>query len=377
MSGHDHRNLPVVHVLLISILCLFTSPVISPDYRLIADEGEEEEKEAVVSICIEDISRDGNTNIVDVIALLLLAREDPDNPEVDYDGNGSYSVADAISLLLNIRDGNLTLRELFSIIGRIVENGRGLGGIELSIDNPDEQEFIGYATTDSAGMFRFDYLSNGTYGLRPLIRTYYYTFEPKELEVTISGDSVILPDIQAFYASYTLSGRIVEDSVGLAEVTVSVKGVGVDTAVVTDSDGMYSVESLFNAPYTVVPTKDNYTFDPYSLAITMLGDSTIQDINATPAGPSPFVLHTIGGRIFCAVAPLSSVMVLLMGDMEASTVTDASGSYTFIVPDGRYTIVGVPIPDLQVFNPPSIDVTVAGQDIFDMDFVAWGAGGTD
>lgn len=60
---------------------------------------------------IEDINRDGKVGITDVIALLLLAREDPADPEVDYNGNGTWSVADAIALLLNIRDGNLTPRQ--------------------------------------------------------------------------------------------------------------------------------------------------------------------------------------------------------------------------------------------------------------------------
>ena len=56
----------------------------------------------------EDINGDGKQNITDVIALLLLGRDNPSDLRADYDGNGSYAVNDAIALLLNIMSGNLT-----------------------------------------------------------------------------------------------------------------------------------------------------------------------------------------------------------------------------------------------------------------------------
>lgn len=55
----------------------------------------------------EDINGDGQVAINDVIALLLMARENPEDPQVDYNGDGKYSMADAIALLINIRSGNL------------------------------------------------------------------------------------------------------------------------------------------------------------------------------------------------------------------------------------------------------------------------------
>ena len=65
----------------------------------------------------EDINQDGNVNIVDVIALLLMARENPNDPQVDYNGDGSWSIADAIAMLLNIRYGTLTQFELEDLSG--------------------------------------------------------------------------------------------------------------------------------------------------------------------------------------------------------------------------------------------------------------------
>ncbi|MBN2289399.1 MAG: hypothetical protein JXQ83_08715, partial [Candidatus Glassbacteria bacterium] len=56
----------------------------------------------------EDINGDGRVAITDVIALLLLARENPDDPLVDYNGDGAWSITDAVAMLLNIRDNKLT-----------------------------------------------------------------------------------------------------------------------------------------------------------------------------------------------------------------------------------------------------------------------------
>jgi len=360
MSYHSLKNLPVVYVLLIAILCLFASPDICTDNLSRAAINPAE------AVYKEDYNGDGSLNVADAIALLILGRDDPTSPVADYDGDGTYDITDVISLLLNIRDG-----KIYSIMGKILEDSQGVQGVEVVIMGGDVYLKV---STDSNGSFRIDNIPNGTYEMKPIIRTYYYTFDPDELEVTINGESVTVPDIEATTADFTLSGKVLEDNLGLADVTVSVKGVGVDTTVVTDSDGAYSVEGLFNAPYAVVPSKENYTFDPYSLAITLYGDSIIQDIEASPAGPSPSLLYTVGGRVFCSVQPLSNVTVLLMGDMEASTITDVSGSYTFIVPDGEYTVVGLPIPLFQMFNPTSYNVTVNGADVIDLDFFGFGAG---
>jgi len=51
-----------------------------------------------------DFNEDGRKNITDVIALLLAARDNPDDPRVDINEDGAWSVADAIALLLHIRD---------------------------------------------------------------------------------------------------------------------------------------------------------------------------------------------------------------------------------------------------------------------------------
>ncbi|HUU28327.1 MAG TPA: choice-of-anchor D domain-containing protein [archaeon] len=53
-----------------------------------------------------DFNADSRVNIVDIVAFLLGARDNPGDPRYDWNGDGGYSIADAIALILDIRDGN-------------------------------------------------------------------------------------------------------------------------------------------------------------------------------------------------------------------------------------------------------------------------------
>jgi len=56
----------------------------------------------------EDLNRDGEANLGDLIHLLKLASESPGDPRVDFNLDGRYSITDALSLLLRVRSGKLT-----------------------------------------------------------------------------------------------------------------------------------------------------------------------------------------------------------------------------------------------------------------------------
>ncbi|MEA2062177.1 MAG: PQQ-binding-like beta-propeller repeat protein [Gemmatimonadota bacterium] len=53
-----------------------------------------------------DFSGDKQINIADVIYFLLLARDDPGNPRLDWNGDGAYVINDAIALMKDINSGN-------------------------------------------------------------------------------------------------------------------------------------------------------------------------------------------------------------------------------------------------------------------------------
>ena len=53
-----------------------------------------------------DANNDGKVNILDVLSLLLMARKNPNDPKLDWDGDGQFTLADAVMMLddiMNIR----------------------------------------------------------------------------------------------------------------------------------------------------------------------------------------------------------------------------------------------------------------------------------
>ncbi|HUU26724.1 MAG TPA: DUF4832 domain-containing protein [archaeon] len=56
----------------------------------------------------EDFNADGKVAVTDVIALILFARDNPDDPRCDLNGDGVYSISDALELLLKLVRDDLT-----------------------------------------------------------------------------------------------------------------------------------------------------------------------------------------------------------------------------------------------------------------------------
>ncbi|HUU26294.1 MAG TPA: FlgD immunoglobulin-like domain containing protein, partial [archaeon] len=65
-----------------------------------------------------DLNGDGVANIRDVIAFLLLGRDYPADLRLDWNGDGRYSIADAVQLLLDISHGNCPDSPALSAAGK-------------------------------------------------------------------------------------------------------------------------------------------------------------------------------------------------------------------------------------------------------------------
>jgi hypothetical protein len=52
-----------------------------------------------------DMTGDGAADIVDLLYFLLLSRRSPDDPRLDWDGSGGFSMTDVLALLMDIRGG--------------------------------------------------------------------------------------------------------------------------------------------------------------------------------------------------------------------------------------------------------------------------------
>ena len=82
-----------------------------------------------------DYNRNGRAEIGDVIALILAARDNPEDPVLDWDGSGGYSLNDAVSLAIDVMYGHCAqIGYPKASLSSLVEHARAL--------TPDEIEHL-------------------------------------------------------------------------------------------------------------------------------------------------------------------------------------------------------------------------------------------
>ena len=56
----------------------------------------------------EDLNKDGQADVSDVVSLIALGLKIPESPLADYNGDSVFKVVDVLNLLLNVKNGKLT-----------------------------------------------------------------------------------------------------------------------------------------------------------------------------------------------------------------------------------------------------------------------------
>jgi len=81
-----------------------------------------------------DANNDGKLNIMDVISLLLMARNNPGDPRLDWNGDGKFTVADAVMML-----DEILLKNRLSGIMMLASAGesKNIPALEISADESD------------------------------------------------------------------------------------------------------------------------------------------------------------------------------------------------------------------------------------------------
>jgi plastocyanin len=165
-------------------------------------------------------------------------------------------------------------------------------------------------------------------------------------------------------ATYTVSGVI---SPPLANVTVQLmKGASIVRKVTANAiDGSYSISGVDNGTYTVKPILAAYSFAPVDRTLTI--NRNLQGVNFTATViPSGF---SISGRITQNLTALPGITMTLTGNASASTVTDASGKYSFTgLATGSYTLT--PPTTGPTFTPGSLTLPNINANISNQDFTA-------
>jgi len=211
--------------------------------------------------------------------------------------------------------------------------------------------------TDSLGNYSFTGLSNATYTVTPSKSE--YTFTPANQEVTVSEADVSGVNFVATAVTYSISGTI--NSAVQEGFTMTLSGTASATTI-TDSSGSYTFTGLRSGTYTVTPSKSEYTFTPTSQQVPVSG-ANVTGVNFVATA----ITYSISGKVTGVIQ--AGVTMTLSGTVSASTTTDSLGSYTFTgLRSGTYTVT--PSKSEYKFTPASQQVTVSGENVSGVDFMA-------
>lgn len=238
---------------------------------------------------------------------------------------------------------NFAAAHAYKLRGTVRENGVGLAGVTVSTDGAS-------AVTGADGTYELTGVSAGGHTLTATRAA--YRFQPATLAVNANADLTGL-DFAATHL-FSINGRITNGASGLAGVVVTA---GAATAT-TAADGTYTISGLAAGPYTVIPAKDRYAFDPTSRAVMVGPDQTGVDFSATP-------LFSIQGRVNLGAAGVVGVTITA-GARTATTGSDGSYALSGLAP-GQYEVT--PQKADYMFSPATSTITV-GPDAFSVNFQA-------
>src|SRR3990172_3692240 len=165
--------------------------------------------------------------------------------------------------------------------------------------------------------------------------------------------------------TYSISGQVTLTGSGSSGVTMALSGASSATTI-TDASGNYTFTGLDNGSYTITPSRAGFTFSPTSSPRTVSG-ANITAVNFTATVQA--VTYSISGQVTLTGSGSSGVSMALSGASSATTITDASGNYTFTgLDNGSYTIT--PSRAGFTFSPTSSPRTVSGANITRVNFTA-------
>lgn len=235
----------------------------------------------------------------------------------------------------------------FSLSGTV--SGLGGAGSIVSVNGPGGTRT---AVADSTGNYRFDGLASGTYTITPVVSGN-VTFSPASQNLTIATSHIFGVNFTATQPTYSISGTIA----GAPGDTVSLSG-PITATVTTDSSGLYNFTGVVNGTYTVTPGTVGFGMSPSSQSVTVNG-TNVSSINFTGTALAYSVTGNIAGG--------AGATVTLTGTSGATTVADASGSFSFAgLTNGSYSLT--PSHVGMVFVPTNIAVTVLGANVTGANF---------
>lgn len=248
------------------------------------------------------------------------------------------------------------------IAGQI--SGDVLGSLTVTLAGPAPATTTTTVTTNASGYFEFPGLVDGSYVVAPSLAG--YTFGPATRTVLLAGADVTSATFSASRVpTYSVTGAI--SGAVLAGVTMTLDGTtGVTT---TDLTGAFSLTGVPSGDYLLVPSLEDYVFDPASRVVTVSGASVAgQSFTATVSPSARTISGTVSGDV------VAGVTVALAGispvTATVTVTTDAAGRFAFRgLGDGLYLVT----PSLDggyAFTPANCLVTVSGPSVTSVAFSA-------
>ena len=176
-----------------------------------------------------------------------------------------------------------------------------------------------------------------------------HAFTPFSRSYSSATDHLTDENYLGSLQTFTISGRITAGGIGLAGVNLS----GLPGAIVTDSNGSYSVTVDYNWSGAVSPTRTGYTFTPSSCSYSNTAASKTTE-NYTAALPK----YTISGRILANGKGLAGVV---LSGLPGSPTTGSDGGYSVMVSEG-WSGTTAPAKTGYTFDPPTCSYSNAVAD---------------
>ena len=224
------------------------------------------------------------------------------------------------------------------IAGRITDGSNGVNRVTVQAVGLSANQ--GYTSfTDADGNYSLSGLPVDTYTVTPSqsgtvfepVSCLYQSNCGTNTDVIFSVTTLSQTNVD-FSVVYSISGRVVAGANPLPNVQMSVTLP--PRSAVTDQTGSYTLSGFpRGGPYTVTPTKANYTFNPSSSAVTVASNVIGQNFTAS-------AFFTISGRITNGRLPVTGATVLLQSSqLSLTNKSDANGSFAFTnLAAGNYTV---------------------------------------
>jgi PKD repeat protein len=241
----------------------------------------------------------------------------------------------------------------YRLSGRVTANGAPLAGVWVGTSTSV------YTRTDDTGSYVLGNVPSGSRTLTA-VRFGYTLTAGFTNPLSVTADRTGLDFTAAATGPFTLSGRVVDGTTGLAGVSVSAGG----QSAVTDASGYYALSGLANGFYPVALAKEGYAFASAD-AVEVIGSNVTAPDRSTSG-------VTVSGTVY----GVDGAPTVTDGSRTATITTSTSGSTVLYryslarVPPGAYTLTAtLPAFDIEPFNFTN-PVTVATSNRTSLHFLA-------